>query len=253
MIKGFVDDDAGYFALLAEIRTRAHPRSTFRRLPSQEAWLDTRVDSPADSRYSIPPSEARPMRTGTPALRRALVILLAVVALVMAGPGMLAARASDDPAPYLDLENFALSLLNCTRTGGLVLVNGTCQDGGTGMHSKYRKPLTLDAGISDAVARPYAQALAAADVCAHDLNGSSYSLRFKAAGYTGDIYGESLYCSGGYTARKMIIRSLLFFQSEKPAYGPHWRNLKARKFKRIGVGVAVVEKESRVVYDFYGE
>lgn len=102
------------------------------------------------------------------------------------------------------------------------------------------------------MARPYAAALAAADACTHDLHGSTIDRRFRAGGYPGERHGESLYCDGHDSPREMIVRSLLFFQSEKSTNGWHWRNLKNRRFRRVGIGVAVVEREARVVYDFYG-
>lgn len=163
-----------------------------------------------------------------------------------------AAPAAASGAPYLDLERFALSLVNCTRTGGWVRSDGTCKGRGSGTYSTYRRPLTLSSGISTDVSRKYAVKLAAADYCNHDLRGSTIRARFRNGGYRGTPYGESLGCSGGYTVRQMVIRTHRMMQSEKSSNGWHWRNMKNKDFKRVGVGIAKDGSESRVVYDFYG-
>ena len=54
---------------------------------------------------------------------------------------------------WASVERYYLGLLNCTRTGGWVAANGTCTSPG----GRDVAPLTLDAGISDTVSRPYAQ------------------------------------------------------------------------------------------------
>lgn len=189
----------------------------------------------------------------TPSPRRALLLAFTMTLVTLAAPGpTLAASAPAGSAPYLKLERFALSLLNCTRTGGWVRTNGTCKDRGTGKHSGYRKPLKLNAGISSRVSRPYSVSLAAADACMHTLGGSSIAGRLKAGGFPGYPYGESVGCSGGYTTRVMVIRISRMFQAERGSRGWHWRNLKNRRFSQLGIGVARVGRESRVVFDFYG-
>ncbi len=191
-------------------------------------------------------------RAHTPALRRALLIPLAIVFAAMAAPASAAAGTPVGVAGYPKLERFALSLLNCTRTGGWVRQDGTCRGGGTGKYSHRRKPLVLSSGIAERVSRPYALKLAEADACMHTLHGSSISSRLRAGGFKGSPYGESVGCSGGYTARRMLIRTHRMFQAEGPYDGWHWRNLKNPDFRRVGIGVATYGSESRVVYDFYG-
>lgn len=182
-------------------------------------------------------------------VRRALLVPVILLALMVAAPGpTLAAKSA---SRYLSLERFALSLLNCTRTGGWVRKNGVCVDRGSGKHSGRRRPLVLSAGISTRVSRPYAFQLARADACMHTL-GSSIDGRFRKGGYKGARHGESVGCSGGYTTRQMVIRSHRLFQSEQAANGWHWKNLKNRDFRRVGIGIARVGRESRIVYDFYG-
>lgn len=177
--------------------------------------------------------------------RMVLVILSAVCLL----GGSVPAAAS---APIEDLEHFALTLVNCTRTGGWVRADGSCKARGSGRYSTYRKPLTLHSGISSKVSRVYAAKLATADACRHDLAGSSIQQRFRTGGYTGTPYGESLGCSGGWTTRQMVIRTHRMMQSERSSNGWHWKNMKNPDFKRVGIGIARHGQESRVVYDFYG-
>jgi len=178
-------------------------------------------------------------------------LLLALVAGASLFGSALPAAANS--APYEDLEHFALSLVNCTRTGGWVRANGTCRGRGSGRYSTRRKPLTLHSGISSAVARKYAVRLAAADACRHDLGGSSVVSRFRSGGYRGTPYGESLGCSSGWSTRQMVIRTHRMMQSEHSSNGWHWKNMKNPDFTRVGVGIARHGRESRIVYDFYGD
>ena len=177
---------------------------------------------------------------------RMTLVLLSVMCLL--GSGMPASVA----ASTQDLERFALSLLNCTRTGGWVRENGTCRARGSGAYSGYRKPLTMHSGIRTNVARPYARRLAAANALTHSLHGTSIRGRLRTAGYRGTPYGESIARSGGVSVRQMIIRTHRMMQAEKSYNGWHWKNMKNRDFKRVGVGIAKSGSWSWVVYDFYG-
>jgi hypothetical protein len=181
-------------------------------------------------------------------MRARLVVTVFAVACLL-GSAMPAVASA---APYSDLERFALSLVNCTRTGGWVRADGTCKGRGSGHYSTYRKPLSLHSGISRKVSRGYAAKLAAADACRHDLGGSSILRRFRNGGYSQTPYGESLGCSSGWSTRQMVIRTHRMMQSERSYNGWHWRNMKDRDFTRVGIGIARNGKESRVVYDFYG-
>jgi uncharacterized protein YkwD len=172
-------------------------------------------------------------------------MLLAVLATALVAPAA-------SQAAYPRLERLALSLMNCTRTGGWVLKDGTCKGRGSGRYSRYVKPLPLSSGISVDVARPYARKLARADGCTHSLAGTSIDSRFRRAGYRGSVNGESIGCSSGWTVRRMVIRTHRMMQAEKSYNGWHWRNMKDRDWKRVGIGVAASGSESRVVYDFYG-
>ena len=185
-------------------------------------------------------------RATVPVRARLMLVLLSVVCLL---GGAVPAAAK---APYEDLEHFALTLVNCTRSGGWVRADGSCKGRGTGHYSAYRKPLALHSGISSKVSRPYATKLAAADACEHNLRGSSIQQRFHQGGYRGTPYGESIGCSGGFTTRQMVIRTHRSMQAERSSNGWHWKNMKNPDFKRVGIGIARHGSESRVVYDFYG-
>lgn len=192
---------------------------------------------------------ARSHRATRPPRAARLVGSLIVAALAAAL--LVPAPASAGGGRYPRLEELALRLMNCTRTGGWVLEDGRCKGRGSGRYSAYVKPIPLSAAISDRVARPYAQRLANADACTHSL-GSTIDRRFAAGGFGGVTNGESIGCSGGWTTRQMVIRTHRMMQAERSYNGWHWRNMKDRDWKRVGIGVARSGRESRVVYNFYG-
>ncbi len=161
-----------------------------------------------------------------------------------------APSSSVSGAPWYSYETWALSLLNCTRTGGWVLSNGTCSQNGSGHYSAYVAPLRLNAGISNSVTRPYARLLATEHACDHFLDGTPGD-RLKQAGYTGWQWGENIGCESN-TVRGMVLNAILFFQSEKPYNGGHWANLKNAKFTSVGVGIWEYHGYGIVVFDFYG-
>ena len=153
---------------------------------------------------------------------------------------------------WLPEEQWYLKLVNCTRTGGWVLNDGTCRGYGSGRYSKYVAPLRLSAGISDKVARPYAKYLADTNQCSHFLKGSPGD-RLRRAGYTSYNWGENIGCRSGYRyAGPAVLASHLNFQSEKSSNGGHWRNIKNYKFKYIGIGIWKTSGRVRLVTDFYG-
>jgi len=148
-------------------------------------------------------------------------------------------------------ELYYLSLVNCTRTGGWVLNDGTCRGYGSGRYSAYVAPLRLSAGISDKVARPYAKYLADTNQCSHFLRGDPGD-RLSRAGYNGYSWGENIGCRNGYRSVKpAILASHLAFQAEKSSNGGHWRNIKNYKFKWVGIGIWKTSGRVRLVTDFY--
>lgn len=96
--------------------------------------------------------------------------LIALGILVSAVP---AAEATSAPAPsatsastsYHDVELYYFHLMNCTRTGGNVRADGTCDGYGSGRFSAERAPFKLSLTVSNHVSRPYAQLLVAEGVC----------------------------------------------------------------------------------------
>jgi hypothetical protein len=179
--------------------------------------------------------------------RRLLVLPLLLVMIGFAPPVTTAAAV----APRYALEKFGLSLINCTRTGGWVLKDGSCKDRGTGKHSAYRPPLRLGPALARRVARPYARKIAAAHYCGHNFGGRTITGAFHHAGFYGAHWGESIGCGTWTRPRRDIIETHLMMQAEKASNGWHWRNMKNPAFKVVGVGVAVVGGVTRIVEDFY--
>lgn len=154
--------------------------------------------------------------------------------------------------PWYTTERFYLGLVNCTRTGGWVLSDGTCKGYGSGHYSGYVSPLTYLWGISDKVSRPYGKLLAVKGLCDHFVGGDPGS-RLRAAGYTRWTWGENIGCRDGYaTAKAAVLASHLTFQAEKSASGGHWKNLKNPRYHWIGIGIWRYGSRTRLVTDFYG-
>ena len=159
-----------------------------------------------------------------------------------------------NPAPaaaytpqYYTVETYYLKLVNCTRTGGWVLSDGTCKGYGSGRYSAYVPPLKLSPGLSS-VARVWAKKLLLADACKHGDPGA----RLRAAGYTSGTWGENIGCGNGYSnAHYAVLQSHLRFQAEKSTGGGHWKNIKNGRFKYIGIGVWKGYSRVRLVTDFY--
>jgi hypothetical protein len=159
-----------------------------------------------------------------------------------AGGGSVGARWSG-------VENYVLGLINCVRTGGLILDGGKCDGYGTGRHNPYLAPVSLHSGISTSVARPYAKFLADRGACSHYMDGGPGD-RLRRAGYTSFRWAENLGCRSGdpYSA---VLGSHLYFQSERPYNGGHWVNLRSPGYTTVGIGVWVTNGNVRVVTDFY--
>lgn len=154
--------------------------------------------------------------------------------------------------PWYTVERFYLGLVNCTRTGGWVLSDGTCRGYGSGHYSRYVAPISYLFGISDRVSRPYAKLLAVRALCSHTANGDP-GYRLRRAGYFHWTWGENIGCRDGYsTAKAAVLASHLRFQSEKSTNGGHWRNIKNAAYHFIGIGVWRYGSRTRLVTDFYG-
>lgn len=189
----------------------------------------------------------------------ALALALALTLVVGVGPFVHAASAmtpSQATAPLRDeeAELLGLRLLNCTRTGGWVRADGTCKGRGTGTFSPYVRPLRLHEGLSADVAFRWAGELVLADTCDHVLPGKPVlATRLATAGFSGTPYGENVGCSWGSMAtRDMVVATHRAMQAEKATRGGHWRNIKERSYRQVGIGVATVDGMTTIVYDFYG-
>jgi hypothetical protein len=146
------------------------------------------------------------------------------------------------------VERYYLGLMNCTRSGGWVSSSGKCSSpGGSG-----RKPLFIDAGISNKVARPYAKLLATTGVCSHFYGGNPGS-RLRRAGYTSYRWAENLGCRSASSPFSSVLGTHLYFQSERAWHpqGGHWVNLMNPAYDRVGLGVWVSGGRVRLVIDFY--
>ena len=146
---------------------------------------------------------------------------------------------------WTGVESYYLRLMNCTRTGGWVTSGGRCSSPG----GRDVAPLKLSAGISAHVSRPYAKFLATHGACDHFIGGTPGD-RLRRAGYTSYRWGENLGCRSGnpYSA---VLGSHLYFQSERPYNGGHYRNLMDSRFHFAGIGVWVSSGRVRLVVDFY--
>lgn len=154
--------------------------------------------------------------------------------------------------PWYSTETFYFGLVNCTRTGGWVLSDGTCRGYGSGRYSAYVKPFRISTYMSDRVSRPYAKLLAVKGICTHFANGDPGD-RLRRAGLFRWTWGENIGCRDGYASTKAaVLASHLYFQSEKSTNGGHWRNIKNPKFTLIGIGVWRYGSRTRLVTDFYG-
>ena len=153
--------------------------------------------------------------------------------------------------PWYSVEQYYFKLVNCTRTGGWVLSDGTCRGYGSGRYSKYVAPLTYSAGISDKVSRGYAKRLAVNNLCTHYAYGDP-GYRLRKAGYTRPTWGENIGCRNGYTdVKAAVLASHLAMQRERSTNGGHWRNIKNANFRYVGVGIWRYSGRVRVVTDFY--
>ncbi|HET7029945.1 MAG TPA: hypothetical protein VFI34_05505 [Candidatus Limnocylindrales bacterium] len=154
--------------------------------------------------------------------------------------------------PWYTVERFELGLINCTRTGGWVLSDGTCRGYGSGHYSKYVSPLVYATGLSDKVSRPYAKLLVTKNLCSHYADHDP-AYRLRRAGYTHYTWGENIGCRDGYaSAKAAVLASHLAMQREKSTGGGHWKNIKNARYHWIGIGVWRSGSRTRLVTDFYG-
>ncbi|MGD0249265.1 MAG: Ig-like domain-containing protein, partial [Candidatus Limnocylindrales bacterium] len=103
---------------------------------------------------------------------------------------------SQPNSPWYASEVYYLRLMNCTRTGGWVTSAGTCS---TVTHHTLpaQGALSLNAAISNKVARPYAKYMADHRLLDHFLNGTNPHSRLCNWGsFCGGAWGENIASTG---------------------------------------------------------
>ena len=185
--------------------------------------------------------------TRTIAYATVVAMLLTLVAVAPASAG--------DVTRVSAAEKYAHKLLNCTRTGGFVTKNGSCRGYGSGDYSDRRPALRLHKGISNKVAWPWARALVTHDVCGHVIPGKpTLTQRMRNKGFRYWYYGENVGCGWSTAdATAVVLATHRAMQAEKKYQGGHWKNIKNRGFKSVGIGVAMGDGRVMVVWDFYGK
>jgi uncharacterized protein YkwD len=159
--------------------------------------------------------------------------------------GTISGGSTGGGGSWASVERYYLGLMNCTRTGGWVTSSGSCSSPG----GRSVAALKLDSGISSRVARPYAKLLATRGLCSHFANGGPDD-RLRRAGYSSYRWAENIGCRSG-DAKKAVLATHLFFQSEKSYNGGHYVNMMSSKYDRVGIGVWVSGGRGRLVVDFY--
>jgi hypothetical protein len=176
-------------------------------------------------------------------LATSLLASVVAVGVTAAAPAGVAAATT----PWYQTSLLELRLINCDRTGGWVLSNGTCVGYGSGTYSPYVAPLKYSAGIS-AVSRSWARYLAATNTCTHGNPGA----RLRRSGYRSWRWGENIGCGAGYASMyQFVLATHLRFQAEKATNGGHWQAMKNPAFTMAGVGLARYGSRMRLVVDFY--
>ncbi len=77
--------------------------------------------------------------------------------------------------------------------------------------------------------------------------------RLRRVGFRYRYFGENLGCGGGIGVKGLVLAAHRMMQAEQRTDGGHWRNIKNRGYKSVGIGVAVRDGTVMVVYDFYGK
>ena len=151
-------------------------------------------------------------------------------------------------AQWRAAEVYFLRLTNCTRTGGWVLSGGVCRS--SGPHTlPAARALTLDAGISTRVSRPFARFMAERGILNHFANGTP-GQRLASAGYTSYHWSENIGSPSNANSSGME-HDALYFQGEYRCRCDHYENLMNPAYDRAGVGVWVSRGRVRIVMDFY--
>jgi hypothetical protein len=153
-------------------------------------------------------------------------------------------------APYHAAEVYYFNLMNCTRTGGWVTRSGACSSV-THHTLPAQGRLTLSAGISNKVSRPYAKYMAEHRILIHEGYHDPHWRLCNWGGYCGWAYGENI-ASPTSAGNGGMIDIEIFYQNEYWCRCEHYYNIMAPFFSQAGVGVYVSKGVVRVSIDFYG-
>lgn len=183
---------------------------------------------------------------------RANLAIATLLAILLMGVAAAPTAAAVERVP--SAERLAHRLINCLRTGGKVTLQGRCRGYGTGRYSRERKPLKLSARISREVSWPWARRLSSANSCTHQLGRrTSLDYRFRSAGLRNGVNGENVACHSGKAPRAMVAYWVRYWWRERSYGGPHWRQIKDRDFRSVGIAVSRTKGgRTRLVVNFYG-
>ncbi len=163
-----------------------------------------------------------------------------------------------EPSRAQGAEDLAFRLVNCLRTGGRITEAGKCKGRGSGRYSAARTALKRSHRISNQVSWPWARRTAklySKRTCwvGHSLSGSTVDRRFSSAGLKYDVVGENVGCTS-YSSKKTVTIVIRWWQREKAYHGWHWRQLKDKRFKSMGIAIARRGSgKSQLVVNFYGK
>ena len=157
--------------------------------------------------------------------------------------------AATASAPYYASEVYYFNLMNCTRTGGWVTSGGACS---TETHHTLpaQSRLSLSAGISNKVSRPYAKYMSDRRILDHYAYHDPHWRLCNWGGYCGSSWGENI-ASPTSAGRGGMIAVEIFYQNEYWCRCEHYYNIMNPYFNQAGVGVWV-SNSVRVSIDFYG-
>ena len=201
---------------------------------------------PYDAKVVVRVDESAASAAGAPIEQPKKIAFRTVPRPVPAVAGIPTGGGGAASGTWAAVETYYLRLMNCTRTGGWVTSSGACSSPG----GRDVAPLSLSSGISNRVARPYARLLATRSACTHFIGGNPGD-RLRAAGFGSYNWAENIGCRDAANPFASVLGTHLFFQSERPWNGGHYRNLMNPAFRQVGIGVWVAGGRVRLVIDFY--
>ena len=153
-------------------------------------------------------------------------------------------------APYHNSEVYYFNLMNCTRTGGWVTPAGACSS-----QTHHTMPaqgrLSLSAGISNKVSRPFAKYMADRRILNHYAYHDPYWRLCNWGGYCSSSWAENIASPTSAGSGGMIAIEI-FYQNEYWCRCEHYYNIMAPFLSQAGVGVWVSNGVVRVSIDFSG-